>query len=443
MLTRPLILRFPDGDGGGGAPDATAAPAPGAAPGVTIKANAGTGSSTGPKPFDGGSPAPAKTRREILESHAAPPLPAPPKDVAKPKEEPPKPPESKPGQQPKPATPPDPKAAGASKAEEKPRVNPWKERDKERARAEAAEARIKEFEERQLKEEDRTVLESTRKRNDELENEIRFTNWKKSKDYQKFYEPYEAKWNETANFLAQIPVLDKATGTQRAGNQDDLMELFSLDPVAADARATEMVGGSPTLAARLMAQVDKCKELSGALSKAEEDARTNGKTREEQTKSQRAEQARQFSKRIVDTANEAAQEWAKDPDAALLDIIKPREDGQAFTPDEEAHNALVTRGIEMAKAIDDLPNRLRQCKTEAEFKALTRKAVAFVKRGIHFGALRSLYHKQGNELKAAKAELAKYETTTPKTGGRQTAPSLPASDPRAGRRERLQRYAAR
>jgi hypothetical protein len=438
MIIRPLILRSPDGDAGGAA--AVASPSPAlSTPGIVRNANGGTGDTTGPKTFEGGNGAPAKSRMEMLAERAG-------VEAPKPKEKPvtpplPKPPEKKPEAKTEPPKTEEPSATATPAVPEKQKVNPWKERDKERARADAAEARIKEYEANKLKEEDRTVLEFTRKRNEELENEIRFANWKKSSEYQKHLEPYESKWAETVGFLSKIPVVDKASGESRAGNNDDLTELFWLDPVAADARALEMVGGSPTLAARLIGQVEKCQELSSALQKAEKDALANGKTREAQAKAKSESENKALRDFSHQAAKSALDEWNKDPDAASFDEIK-REDGKELTPDEQEHNAIVTRGKELVRVFEQ---RVSDCKTKEEAQALIRKQAAAIKRAAHFGAVRRLLVKERKAHAETKAALAKFEATTPDRGGRQASnPALRnGNHPSDGRRERLQKYAGR
>jgi hypothetical protein len=441
MFIRPLILRSPDGDGGGGGAPAVIAAPPATAP------------APGPKPFtpSAADARPNGTIRESLNKHGNPDPNAPPakngapsgKEAPKPTE-PPKPSEAK-VEPPKPgeaSTKADPPVIDAAKAKSKETWNSLKSKAASAVtRAEAAEARIKEFESAKLKDDERARFESTTKRNEELENEIRFANWKKSKDYEKHYAPYAEKWGETVAFLGKIPIIDAASGEPRAGTQDDLIELFSLDPVAMDKRATEMVGGSPTLAARLIGQVEKAQELSASLAKAEQEALANGKARETENQTKTKGQLEKLSKLVEEVNKATDEEWSKDPDAATFGEIKPREDGKELTPDEVAHNESVAKGRKMAQIFD---KSLRDCKTPEEARKLLRDRRIAINRSIHFGPLRKLYHKVLKENATLKANQKAIDATTPDTGGRRTnGASTAAPEFRSSIRKSLTSHAFR
>ena len=438
MITRPLFLRSPDGDGGGAA--AVAAPAAPAAP-VT----------PGPKPFVVDAHPKHASFRAALEANSPnPPKPSqnppkPPAAAAKPAEanvEPTKPADApKPGEKPAEAVP-------AADGKAKPAQEGWKElkasRASERQRADAAEAKLRDYETQRVPEQERSGLtarmEAIQKRNEELENEIRFVNYEKSKEFmEKHHQPYVDALSTAMHDLSRIPVVDAATGQQRAATEEDLFALMSLDPVRQIEAAEAMFGEK--LAQRVINHADKVRDVLTARNKSLEEARVNGKTREQEMQTRTQAQQKAFQQEVVKWANTAVEEWNKDPDAAQFDLIKPREDGKGLTPDEQEHNALVTKGIELAKLLEKKP---QHCKTKDEAQALIRKQVAVVKRAVHFGAVRRLLKLERKAHAATKAALSKYEATAPPTGGGRQASGTAQPTPfRSSIRSSLERHSGR
>jgi hypothetical protein len=315
-----------------------------------------------------------------------------------------------------------------------------------KSRVEQAEAKVKEYEANRVPEAERTTLtkrmEEIQRRNEELENHIRFKDYEQSGEFaEKYHKPYEEKFADAMSLFSRIPVIDNATGQQRAGNQDDLFELMNLDPVAADARALEMAGGKQGLADRLVAHAEKVSEVLKSRNKALEEAKVKGKEREQQMSEQQTRQMKVFEGKVKEWYAAAEAEWNKYSDAKLLDTIV-REDGKELTPDEIEHNKLVEKGKELARWVSKHP---RNAKTPEEAAEIVRRQTAILKRAIHFGPLRRLYKAATKKLAAAEAELAQFRGTTPTTAGRQPAGngSRPGQPAKSGVKGMFDKYAGR
>jgi len=385
-------------------------------------------STPGPRPVEPVRASNAKpTLREALEAHAAPdpnrqrkPEPAPQAALPTPPKKEDKPVESKPGQKP-------PEARADAKDEKLPTGRPpkpsaadtWKSLKAER---DQYKREVEEVKAQRVPEQERTTLtkrmEEIQRRNEELENHIRFKDYEQSTEFKEKHEaPYVERFNDAMSLFGRIPIADAVTGEQRAGNQNDLFELMNLDPVAADARALEMAGGKQGLADRLVRHAEQVAEVLKNRNKALEDAKVKGKEREQQMSEQTTRQLKAFEGKVKEWYTAAEAEWNKDPEAKLFDTIV-REDGKELTPDEIEHNKLVEKGKELAKWVAKHP---RNAKTPEEAAEIVRRQTAILKRAIHFGPLRRLYRQTAKKLEAANKELEQYRGTTPTTAGRQPA----------------------
>ena len=125
------------------------------------------------------------------------------------------------------------------------------------------------------------------KRAQELENEIRFVNYRKSKEFTDKYEkPYQEAWAGAISELEELTVkvrtgtddLGEPTYGERKANPNDLMMLANLPLGEARKLAKEMFGDN---ADDIMAHRRKIRELSDAQNKALKDAETMAKEAEE------------------------------------------------------------------------------------------------------------------------------------------------------------------
>lgn len=125
------------------------------------------------------------------------------------------------------------------------------------------------------------------KRAQELENEIRFVNYRKSKEFTDKYEkPYQEAWAGAISELEELTVkvrtgtddLGEPTYGERKASPNDLMTLSNLPLGEARKLAKEMFGDN---ADDIMAHRRKIRELSDAQNKALKDAETQAKEAEE------------------------------------------------------------------------------------------------------------------------------------------------------------------
>ena len=112
-------------------------------------------------------------------------------------------------------------------------------------------------------------------RNKELEQEIRFHNYRKSQDFiDKYEKPYQAAWEKARRDLAEVEVALAGGGT-RVATDDDLMLLAGMPLGAARRKANEMFGDS---ADDIMFHVRRISELSDSQTEALATARKEAET---------------------------------------------------------------------------------------------------------------------------------------------------------------------
>lgn len=130
-------------------------------------------------------------------------------------------------------------------------------------------------------------FEAVKKRNDELESQIEFLDFKQSKTFQeKYQKPYVEAWARALSDFQRLkvripgeidPQTEQPTFTTRAATQEDLLSLANMDLSEMDAKAHEMFGLS---APRVIAHVEKIRELSAAQEGAIAEAqKTSGERR--------------------------------------------------------------------------------------------------------------------------------------------------------------------
>lgn len=431
MFTRPLILRDLDSSGGGGSAVADAPAAAGAEPAVV----------SGPREF---SPGRAKfpSMREALEAHGNPDP-----NRAKPADKPVEKPASKTAEKApekpveKPVEKPEDKPAEAAKpADAKPAdsktVETWKSLKQsvktERARAETAEARVRELESNRVPDQERSTLtqrmDTLQKENEQLQNRIRFKDYESSSEFQtKYHKPYLAAVDSAMRDLKSIPVTDRATGQQRAAEQTDLFEvvnsLMANDLPGARQRAKEIFGEED--ARDVLEMAKKVRDIGFSRWQALQDEEKNGATRVQQQSEQFKRQAlaiQQENDILWKQANETVINNPKDPE--LREFLKPKvaAEGKELTPDEIKHNERLERGFKLAHetfaSIDSLRRKLLSSTKEERADAAKRLAVVTA-RCAGFGVVRAWGQAGWARAKTAESKLSGYEQSEPSRSGRQ------------------------
>lgn len=317
-------------------------------------------------------------------------------------------------EQQKPAEQPKPDAAAAKPGKQ----SPWKLLDQYKERVLKAEARVMELEKGQVPEADRKGYEERLKaaetRAKELEDEIRYVNYSKSKEFVEQYQtPYEQAWQRATAELAEIPVTDPGTGEPRGATAQDLLSLVNM-PLGQAREVAEQVFGK--FANDIMAHR---KEILGLFQKQQtalEDAKKNGAEREKQlTETQAA--------KLKESAETISKAWTKINE----EYVANEKFGSWFKPKEgdEDWNTRLKKGFELVdRAFSENP---RAAKTEDERNAIIRRHVAVRNRAAAYGALFSYANKVAKELEAAKKELEAFKDTEPPTTGREAAPQANGS----------------
>jgi hypothetical protein len=244
-------------------------------------------------------------------------------------------------------------------------------------------------------------LTASEKRRQELENEVRFVNFKKSEEYTTKYEqPYQEAWNKAVSDITQLKVRiqngtkeDPNTGetvpnyVSRVATPGDLLSLANLPLNEMDEKVEEAFGKS---APRVIRHIEKLRELADAQTAAEQKA-----LKESGEKQQQTFEHRKQVKKVWDDENKL---WAE----KYPRFFKP-EDG-----DEEG-NALLAKGYELA----DLAfsgNGKKTPEDMAKLHAEVRNKVA------GFGRLALRLKRARLEIKELKGSLAEYEKSEPPTG---------------------------
>jgi len=242
---------------------------------------------------------------------------------------------------------------------------------------------------------------ASEKRRQELENEVRFVNFKKSEEYTtKYAEPYQEAWNKAVSDITQLKVRlqngtkeDPNTGetvpnyVSRVATPGDLLSLANLPLNEMDEKVEEAFGKS---APRVIRHIEKLRELADAQTAAEQKALKESGEKQQQTLEQRKQ-----VKKVWDDENKL---WTE----KYPRFFKP-EDG-----DEEG-NTLLAKGYELA----DLAfsgNGKTTPENMAKVHAEVRNKVA------GFGRLALRLKRARLEIKELKSSLAEYENSEPPSG---------------------------
>ena len=318
--------------------------------------------------------------------------------VTKPAVEPEAPPEG--GDAPPPAT--------ADPTAPKAKVSPWKLVDEHKAarlkaETEAAELRKTMLPPEKVKEitERAAALEN---RAQELEQEIRFTNYSKSQEFaEKYQKPYEESWKRWMGDLQELTVADPNTGGERPIAPQDLLELVNLPLKEAKTRAMESFGD---FADDVMSARKEIRGLFDAQNKALEEARKGGEQRDLERVTQMQQQQQALGKEIGEL-------WSKSNEMAQND----ERFGKYFQPvegDEEA-NTRLKKGFEIADrafSVNPLDPRL----TPDQRQQIVQLHSAVRNRAAAFGKLVYQAEKNAATIAELQAELARFKSAQPGAG---------------------------
>lgn len=301
-----------------------------------------------------------------------------------------------------------PEPGAAPQPEKKGKANPWKLVDEFKGRAATLEKELSELKKVLPNPEDQKKMvaqvEAIHKRNQELEEEIRYVNFSKSKEFtEKYQQPYEQAWQKAMSELGELTVSGD-DGTERPLHPNDLLELVNLPIKQARALATEKFGD---FAQDVMDHRTKIKSIFEAQQKALEDARKGGEERERFRQQQFQQAMGTIQKQVVEM-------WKKTNDEALKDesiskYFKPLEG------DDEGNKRL-ERGFQLAnQALSGIDPRDPRLSPEQRAEVI-KVHTAVRLRAAAFGRTMLQLEKAREENTKLKAELAKYRSAEPGHG---------------------------
>jgi hypothetical protein len=302
-----------------------------------------------------------------------------------------------------------PSTEGQPAAEKKP--SPWKIVDT--VRAENAELRKQLAERKDIPEKERTEyqerLTKAETRAKELEEEIRFVNYRKSDEFQKQYqEPYERAWKVAMSELGELTV--KTPDGERAMTDRDMLELVNL-PLARAREVAEQAFGS--FADDILAHRITIRSLFEAQSAALDDAKKNGEAREKDRTEKYQRSMGTVQKAVTDHWNTVNESLVKD------EVL-----GKLFRPVEgdKAGNDRLAKGFEMVdRAWKENPMDLSL--TPEQRQEIIERHAAVRNRAAAFGRLRYQNEQLAKQVKDLEDRLKAYQSSTPPIGG-----DTPSSD---------------
>lgn len=283
------------------------------------------------------------------------------------------------------------------------KVKPWDLLDKFKSRVVALEKENAELKAKsngsEVPKEALDKINTLETRNKELEDEIRFTKFEKSKEYQdNYHKPYLEAWHKAVAELQELTITE-ADGRTRAGNAKDLLMLAQLPLGKARQLANQWFGDA---ADDMMAHRRVLRELSDRQEKALEDARANGGEREKQAALELKAKEEAAAKNLAkawDTINGEA--------TAKYEFLRPV-DGQP------ERNTALEKAI---KFVDDsFAMSVNSAKTEQERDDVIRRHSALRNRAIGFSVLKHENKSLRAENEELKKKVSEYEASEPTSG---------------------------
>lgn len=327
-----------------------------------------------------------------------------------------------------------PAAAAAPPAEtgKSAKPNPWKLVDEYKAKLAKAEADHLETSKRAISkvEWDTKVaeFEAVAKRAKELEEEIIYTNYSKSKDFKdKYQAPYNSAWKRAMADLSDLTV--DVDGQPRKIGANDMLELVNMTLPKAREAAEQLFG---TMANDVMNHRNKIRELFDDQSAALDEARTNGATREKARMEQFQSQQKEVQKVVLDGWKASNEKAMADPNVSRF--LKPVEGDTEW-------NSRLERATKLAdQAFSE--NAMTPGLTPEKRSEIVERHAAVRNRAIAYSMLRYENTKHEARIKELEAELAGFKATEPEAAG-STPPAGTPPQPKgmAGIRAGLERIA--
>ena len=314
--------------------------------------------------------------------------------------------------EPAPAAPEEGAPPAAAATEDKKKVNPWKVVDTYKAKVaelekQAAERAALPPEEKEQYEQ---RLKAATDRLNELEGEMRLTNYEKTQEFQdKYQKPYDAAWVRAMKEVNEIPVLNE-DGTPRPATAQDLLSLVNLPLPQAKELARQMFGD---FADDVMGFRKEIRGLYDSQRQAIEDAKKGGAEHEKQQRENMQKFHAEAGKHIMDTWKQANEE-----------MLAHEKYGRFFKPvegDDELNHRLDS-GFKLAQqAFAENPRDPNL--TPERRSAIVRRHAALRNRAAAFGPMAARIERLESKLKEAETKLSQYQGSEPETAGATTTAS--------------------
>lgn len=251
---------------------------------------------------------------------------------------------------------------------------------------------------------------SIEKRNKELEDEIRYTNYAKSQEFkEKYQEPYESAWKRALTDLKEVTV---NTGEgERAITANDLLDLVNMPLARAREIARNAFGES---ADEVMAHRREIKRLADEQDSALTKAKTDGAKREE-------ERNQQMTAAQAKVAEEIKTTWEK----VKTDLLEDKDYGTYFKPadGDEQGNQRLAKGFELvARAFSENPADPRL--TPEQRAGIIKRHSAVYNRAAAFGRLVYQNKQKDTRIAELEKEVEQYKGSTPPAGGTGLPPAV-------------------
>lgn len=301
---------------------------------------------------------------------------------------------------------------------EKKKVNPWnllKEREATLAQKEKEIADVKKLlidpEVRKTEAEKWAAIE---KRNQELEDHIKFVEYSKSKEYQEKYEkPYEDGWARVMSELKDVSISDPQSGDDRLVSPNDILQLVNMPLNKATELAKEIYGDMyPTI----LGFRSELRNLFQAKSQALEKARTEGAAKMKADAEMSSTKHAELQKFVSTEFQEAHKQVTEDP--VVANYFKPVDGNDEI-------NQSLEKGF---KFFDDVmsKNPFDPNLSEEDRKKVVKMHAAVRARAAGFGRIRKELEAERAAHEETKKKLKEFESSEPDTssGGGGSGPEL-------------------
>jgi hypothetical protein len=252
------------------------------------------------------------------------------------------------------------------------------------------------------------------KANEALENEIRYVNYAKSKEFKTNYqEPYEKAWARAAKEVAEIRISDPRTGEQRPATTEDLYQVV-VSPLNEARDLADSVFGK--FADDVMQYRKEIRSLNDAQQSALKTAQESSIERDRQSQEQHTKFMTQTAGEIKQIWDQANHEFGEREDLAF--VFKPVET-------DEDHKSRLAKGFQLVDEAFAANSADPKLTPEQRAKAVKMHAAVRM-RAAGFGPLWAKYNAVTKKVSELEKELAQFKGTVPPTGGTSGPDNTPA-----------------